>query len=41
MASLFEERALLDLVRGLKTLSGGCKKDKKGTEINQITALGG
>lgn len=25
MASLFEERALLDLVRGLKTLSGGCK----------------
>lgn len=25
MASLFEERALLDLVRGLKTLRGGCK----------------
>lgn len=25
MASLFEERALLDLVRGLKTLRGGCE----------------
>lgn len=27
MASLFEERALLDLVRGLKTLGGGCTQE--------------
>lgn len=29
MASLFEERALLDLVRGLKTLRGGCETEKE------------
>lgn len=30
MASLFEERALLDLVRGLKTLRGGWKGSTEG-----------
>lgn len=43
MASLFEERALLDLVRGLKTLRGGWKGEQKGIKIktsSQIIALG-
>lgn len=41
MASLFEERALLDLVRGLKTLRGGCKakmriENKEGEGVSQL-----
>lgn len=46
MASLFEERALLDLVRGLKTLRGGWKgeqmkiKRKREMEFSQLIASG-
>lgn len=44
MASLFEERALLDLVRGLKTLRGGWKggqmriRAKREMEFSQLLA---